>query len=264
MINVRITLDSYDFAHPSEKQTQVYLELPEVARVSYMLPAHFYTSMRDQEWGDVLDNAHGYYESSCAVTDSDSARARAAVREWLAVDENRDELNVAWFQDRARRDPVSRSLLKDVERLRARVAELEVERVAGNAALADLTVALRVAEGRQSPDTYPPAFPWARWLDAEDRADFLDELAASAITHVDSVTALAEVETTCGSWRAIADATRAHLTAPGPNCTCSEPVANCAGGGCGCPVCHRAVALAADEPVPYELTAAAATSGGVS
>ncbi|MBP8536124.1 hypothetical protein [Streptomyces sp. MK37H] len=127
-INVRISLGSYDFAHPAEKQTQVYVQIPDVARVSYMLPAHFHESMQGQEWGDVLDNAHGYYESSCVVTDSDSARARADVRAWLAVDENRDALNEAWFQDRARRDPVSRSLLKDVERLRAETEHLRKDR----------------------------------------------------------------------------------------------------------------------------------------
>lgn len=63
---------------------------------------------------------------------------------------------------------------------------------------------------------YPPALPWARLMDHEDLTEFLDELAASAITHASSETALAEVEATCGRWRLIAEAQHAHNTAPGP------------------------------------------------
>lgn len=144
--------------------------------------------------------------------------------------------------------------LEMLAKFRARVAELEAERQSTNALVLDLTVALRAAEAGQVPDVYPPAMPWAKWLDDEDRADFLDELAAAAIAHVGSAEALAEVESTCSRWRVIADATRAHLTAPGPDCTCSEPVLECTGESCGCPVCHRAVVPAADVPVPYSLT----------
>ncbi|MFJ8049871.1 hypothetical protein [Streptomyces luteogriseus] len=73
-------------------------------------------------------------------------------------------------------------------------------------------------EAAQKPsETYPPALPWAALMDGEDLADFLDELAASAITHASSETALAEVEATCGRWRAIAEAQHAHNTAPGPD-----------------------------------------------
>lgn len=64
---------------------------------------------------------------------------------------------------------------------------------------------------------YPPALPWAALLDAGDLADFLDELAASAITHASSDVALAEVEKTCGTWRLIAEAQHGHNTAPGPS-----------------------------------------------
>lgn len=235
-INVRISLGSYDLLHPSETQTQVYAQIPDVARVSYMLPAHFYTSMRDQEWGDVLDNAHGYYESSCAVTDSDSARARAAVRVWLAVDANRDALNAAWFEDRARRDPVSRALLKDVERLRARFAEAvatvarqaqkiaELERIANaeRARVAELE-AERPAESEQSPDVYPPALPWARLLDDEDLHDFLGDLVSAAAhrwhwePEVPDTETLRQIEAVCGTWRAVAEVQHAHNTSPGPN-----------------------------------------------
>lgn len=66
-------------------------------------------------------------------------------------------------------------------------------------------------------DEYPPALPWAALMDDEDLTNFLDELAASAITNTDSETALAEVEDTCGRWRAIAEAQHAHNTAAGPD-----------------------------------------------
>ncbi|MEV0015384.1 hypothetical protein [Streptomyces tendae] len=83
-------------------------------------------------------------------------------------------------------------------RLRERVAELE-------------------AEAKATADGYPPALPWARLMDHEDLTDFLDELAASAITHAPAESALAEVEKTCGTWRLIAEAQHAHNTAPGPD-----------------------------------------------
>ena len=71
-------------------------------------------------------------------------------------------------------------------------------------------------EAAQAPtDEYPPALPWAKLMDHEDLTDFLDELAASAITHASSEVALAEVESTCGRWRVIAEAQHAHNTAPG-------------------------------------------------
>ncbi|MEU9498187.1 hypothetical protein [Streptomyces sp. NPDC048196] len=123
----------------------------------------------------------------------------------------------------------------EVEQLRARVAELEAdtaalqqdkEAVAGvaeraRARVAELAALLKRAQAEArtalAGDEYPPALPWARLMDAEDRADFLDELAAAAITHADSKTALADVEDTCGRWRAIAEAQHAHNTAPGPD-----------------------------------------------
>lgn len=160
------------------------------------------------------------------------------------------------------------------DRLRARVAELEQQQAAalvGHVRYDDSPHCLSdgepwpcptvealtstPAEGR--PPTvvgvYPPTFPWARWLDETDLPAFLDELAAAAIVHASSARALAEVEQTCAVWRPIADSWRAYLTAPGPNCTCPEPVLECTGEGCGCPVCHRAVVPAADVPVPYAL-----------
>lgn len=69
----------------------------------------------------------------------------------------------------------------------------------------------------EHPQSYPPALPWARLMDHEDLTDFLDELAASAITHASSEVALGEVEATCGRWRLIAEAQYGHNTAPGPD-----------------------------------------------
>lgn len=66
-------------------------------------------------------------------------------------------------------------------------------------------------------DVYPAALPWAALMDAEDLVEFLDELAASAITNAPAETALAEVEATCGRWRAIAEVQHAHNTAAGPD-----------------------------------------------
>jgi hypothetical protein len=85
--------------------------------------------------------------------------------------------------------------------LRDRVAELEAQ----------------AQKGEQPADTYPPVLPWAALMDREDLTDFLDELAASAITHASSEVALAEVEETCSTWRLIAEAQHGHNTAPGPD-----------------------------------------------
>ncbi|MFG2826045.1 hypothetical protein ACGFWI_00955 [Streptomyces sp. NPDC048434] len=119
----------------------------------------------------------------------------------------------------------------ELERLRARVAELE---------------------NPAPPAEYPSALPWAELMDDEDRADFLDELAASSITNADSKTALAEVEDTCGRWRAIAEAQHAHNTAPGPDTQEPEHPAPCrwpASPGCACA-----------GPVPYALTTQATSA----
>ena len=75
----------------------------------------------------------------------------------------------------------------------------------------------RLAEHERLAGTYPSALPWAKLMDHEDLTDFLDELAASAITHVTSEVALDEVESTIARWRAIGEAQHAHNTAPGPD-----------------------------------------------
>ncbi|MCG0066257.1 hypothetical protein L0F81_23695 [Streptomyces tricolor] len=130
-ILVRVTLDSYDFAHPGEKQTQVYVQIPEVARASYMLPAERFHGLVDRAWPEVLDVAHEHYARGWLVTDSTSAAARRAVADWLRDDANRDEMQAAWEQDQARRHPVARRLLAENERLRGQLAgeELAYERL---------------------------------------------------------------------------------------------------------------------------------------
>jgi hypothetical protein len=109
--------------------------------------------------------------------------------------------------------------------LRAQVAALLAERHSTNESLSEAAEQLRAdrdriadLEAAQKPsETYPPALPWAALMDSEDLADFLDELAASAITHASCAVALAEVEATCGRWRVIAEAQYGHNTAPGPD-----------------------------------------------
>ncbi|MFJ6566276.1 hypothetical protein ACIQNU_02560 [Streptomyces sp. NPDC091292] len=152
-ISVRVKLDSYNIVRPQEKQTQVVVSIPDVARAFYLLPAGEYEELQDAQWSDALKRAIEYTDEQSRRGGSSVAEslkaARKAVREWLVLDENWDAMNVAWFEDRARRDPVSRSLLKDRERLsaeleqrsrdladvgadrgrlKARVAELEAQR----------------------------------------------------------------------------------------------------------------------------------------
>ena len=80
-------------------------------------------------------------------------------------------------------------------------------------ALADMRLALESPER----SSYPPALPWARLMDDDDRAMFLDELADSATTHASSDEVLKAVEETCKTWRLIAEAQHGHNTAPGPD-----------------------------------------------
>ena len=83
---------------------------------------------------------------------------------------------------------------------------------------------MKVGTEPQTSGGFPPALPWARLMDREDLADFLDELAASAITHASGGVALAEVESTIARWRLIAEAQHGHNTAPGPDAV-TPPVA---------------------------------------
>lgn len=123
-------------------------------------------------------------------------RAQVAELEAEAATQRRTGYQVAIRVMRQEKLPMSVELLE---------AQLELE-------------ALDVPEPPKRPaGAYPPAMPWAALMDDEDLHDFLDELAASAITHASNATALAEVEVTCGRWRVIAEAQHAHNTAPGPD-----------------------------------------------
>lgn len=76
---------------------------------------------------------------------------------------------------------------------------------------------MSVGPKSEPPGGYPPALPWARLMDDEDLADFLDELAAAAITHASNARALSEVESVIARWRLIAEAQHGHNTAPDPD-----------------------------------------------
>ncbi|TXL91631.1 hypothetical protein [Streptomyces sp. IB2014 016-6] len=156
-IRVRISLDHYDLAHPGDRQTQVYVVIPGVVRLSYMLPAHFHETMRDHAWGEVLDQAHGYYTSS--VWGDTDAASKATLREWLAVDENRDQLDDAHRQDRIRRDPIARSLQTEVATLMGTVAELEAQRERRRGRLIALQNDAANLRGALSPNGLPRRVP---------------------------------------------------------------------------------------------------------
>ena len=148
-IIVRVTLDSYDIVHPAEKQTQVYVQIPEVARASWLLDASFYAVLKNEPWPHVIDSAHEEYMRRGVVSDSTSEAARKAIVDWLLLsegadyDERYDAVHAAWEADQARQHPVARKLLKENEQLRARVAELEAERHETNESLSTAAEQLR-------------------------------------------------------------------------------------------------------------------------
>ncbi len=117
-IRVRVRLDRFDFVHPQERQTQVYVQIPEVARATWLLDAGLFHGLKLCPWPNVLDAAIEDYDQRGVVSDTASATARAAVRAWLLEDPNRDEMQAAYELDEARRHPVARKLLN-------RIAELE-------------------------------------------------------------------------------------------------------------------------------------------
>jgi TolA-binding protein len=191
-------------------------------------------------------------------------RARDALNARMAKDDLRLVLEnvigyAAWLE--SERHSTNEALPDAAEALRAnrgRIAELEqcqknqADNFEVQAALirqAEARVAeleSQLAERDQSADTYPPALPWARLMDHEDLSDFLDELAASAITHGTSEVALTEVESTIARWRVIGEAQHAHNTAPGPNAEedCDHPNGYGPNGCAGC----GAFRPADDEP----------------
>lgn len=76
----------------------------------------------------------------------------------------------------------------------------------------------RAADGEGG---YPPSLPWARHLDADDLEGFLADL-ADAAAGTDDLNTLRDIEDVIGRWRVIADADRAHRTAPGPNALAAD------------------------------------------
>lgn len=88
----------------------------------------------------------------------------------------------------------------EVERLRARVAELETERHSTNEALDDAVQELRA---RQT----GPALPWAHAMPDDDLHEFLGDLVSAAMgrwrsePEVPDRTVLADIEKVCADWR---------------------------------------------------------------
>jgi hypothetical protein len=75
----------------------------------------------------------------------------------------------------------------------------------------------KAAEGLGERKTYPLALPWAQLMDDDDLHDFLGDLIDALNSERPTMSdVLAEVEKTCASHRAIAEAQHAHNTADGP------------------------------------------------
>lgn len=130
-IIVRVMLGSYDVVHPTERQTQVYVQIPEVARAIWLLDEEMYSVLKDLPWPKVVASAEECYVQRRLVSDSVSASSRAAVVKWLRDDTNHDLMYEAWEQDQARQNPVARRLLDENERLREqlRLEQLVSERL---------------------------------------------------------------------------------------------------------------------------------------
>nr|WP_202525558.1 hypothetical protein [Streptomyces sp. SID4926] len=115
---------------PDAKQTQVYVQIPDVARATWLLNADFYSVLKSASWPHVIDTAHAEYERRGVVSDPTSTAARQAIVDWLLLSEGAefdaryDAVYAAWEADEARRHPVAQKLLAENEQLRARVAEL--------------------------------------------------------------------------------------------------------------------------------------------
>ncbi|MFE0220662.1 hypothetical protein ACFW0U_07295 [Streptomyces albidoflavus] len=118
--HVRVRQDSFDFAHPCEKQVQVFARIPGLKPVSYLLPTGMWEQVRTAEWGNALDVAHEYYAAN--VWGDTAREAKDALRTWLASAENRLLLTAAWTADLIKRDPAVRSMVTQLtdERDRAR------------------------------------------------------------------------------------------------------------------------------------------------
>ncbi|ODA69243.1 hypothetical protein [Streptomyces sp. AVP053U2] len=98
--------------------------------------------------------------------------------------------------------------------LRDQVAELEARLAEYEQPADEDPIAYTLTE--QAADTYPPALPWARLMDADDLEGFLEDLVDAASGDEDLST-LDKVESTIARWRVIGEAQHAHNTAPGPD-----------------------------------------------
>ncbi|GAQ52121.1 hypothetical protein [Streptomyces acidiscabies] len=151
-ILVRITLDRFDLAS-NIKQTQIRVEIPEVARVGWLLPGEMYHSLVVLPWEEALREVFAYADARIVPEwDPQLVAARQRVREWLAVDENRDAVHEAWFRTEARRHPVARELL-------AKVAELKEQRERRRLRLIALSNDALEIRGLLSPNGFPRRVP---------------------------------------------------------------------------------------------------------
>ncbi|MFL1903143.1 hypothetical protein ACJWDR_29165 [Streptomyces tauricus] len=124
-IIVRVTRDSYDMASTGQ-QTQVYVQIPEVGRVSWLLPAEMFHPLKDRAWPEVLDVTDEHIVRGEVASNSSSTAAWRAIREWLAQDANRDEVQVAFEEERARLEP--RSAARSADKLTALFAPTQALR----------------------------------------------------------------------------------------------------------------------------------------
>ncbi len=149
--------------------------------------------------------------------EQETARLRLALE---SARRGRRELRArvaALLEERHTTDEALDDAAKALRAQRDRIAALEAEVAEGERPADEDPIAYVLTEKADEASGYPPALPWAALMDGGDLTDFLDELAASAITHASSEVALAEVEKTCATWRLIAEAQHAHNTAPGPD-----------------------------------------------
>lgn len=125
--HVRVRQDSFDFAHPCEKQVQVFARIPGLKPVSYLLPTDMWEQVRTTAWGGALDVAHEYYAAN--VWGDTAREAKDALRTWLASAENRLLLTDAWTADLIKRDPAVCSMVTQLtdERDRARRIAVALE-----------------------------------------------------------------------------------------------------------------------------------------
>jgi len=147
-------------------------------------------AITDTPWGSSrdLDTQYKVQAGACGALANGFASSGNVAH--IVGDSDRVRYQRASFIAQAPRD--IDTLLAEIDRLRARVAELE-----------------RPSDGS--------ALPWAALMDDEDLADFLDELEHAAARMGTPAEALADVEKACGTWRLIAEAQHAHNTAAGPN-----------------------------------------------